>query len=304
MKIVWVAGGLGNQFFQYAFAKAYSIKNNCEVLLDISFFKNRKIVNDTSIGGQHSYYGLKLYKTKIKLATPEQCTMLKRNGSHQNTISSRKGYILKKNKKSVNSVIKEKYPGAYEPSLIDNKDSDVYFKGYMQSEKYFYKYRNELINDLTLDIPLDYKNTQMLELIRSTNSVSLHVRRGDYASIKGRSLILPISYYKNAIRFIVSNTNNPHFYVFSNDIEWVNANLQLEKKYTVIDFNPPNKGYFDLELMRNCKHNITANSSFSWWGAWLNQNPEKIVIAPNPWFEADSHRFEDIIPRSWIKIER
>lgn len=304
MQIVWVRGGLGNQLFQYAFAKAYSIKNNCEVFFDISYIKDRKLVNDISInGGQHTYYGLKLYKTRIKIATEEQCAMVKEMVAKKKNNLNVLGRLFNATEQSLNNFIKEKSPGVYDPSLFEYRDN-VYIMGYMETEKYFKQYRDEILKDLTLDIPLDTKNLKMLELIKSTNAVSIHIRRGDYLYFTGKSQILPTSYYLDAIKYIISNTESPHFFLFSNDIPWVRKNLSIDAPYTVVDINPPNKGYFDLELMRNCKHSIIANSTFSWWGAWLNESIDKIILAPKPWFFGPiNDRYREIVPESWIKIQ-
>lgn len=299
MIIVRVTDGLGNQFFQFAFAKAYSIKNNCEVLLDISYFKDKRITNDTSLGGQHSLYVLKLYKTKAKLATQEQCLKTMKIVTDQKHYGLKKILHIHRKPLSLSNVINEKKMRVYEPSLLNFK-SNAYFKGFMQTEKYFKAYRNEVLKCFELDIPLDELNSKMMAQIKSTNSVSLHIRRGDFLNLDGR--ILPLSYYKDAIRYITSKEQNLHFYIFSNDMSWVSNNLKIDAPFTIVDINKPNKGYYDLELMRNCKHNIIANSTFSWWGAWLNQNPKKVVICPLRW-NMIREITRDINPADWIKID-
>ena len=295
MVIVRIGGGLGNQFFQYAFAKSYSIKNKCEVLIDISGFKNRRVNNELSTAAPHCYYGLKLYKTKLKLATEEQCAYIKSIAAEKDKNRT----ILKK------FLVTHETPKAYliqqklaqsSPLLFDYK-GNVYFQGNFANEMLFREYRHELLKDLTLDIPLDKNNLEMLSRISSTNSVSLHIRRGDFEGTKIG--ILPISYHINAVKYILSKEKNLHFYIFSNDIDWAIDHLKIEAPYTIVDLNPPNKGYYDLELMRSCRHNIIANSTFSWWGAWLNTNPAKIVLAPRSW----EKRVPNVIPESWIRID-
>lgn len=139
--------------------------------------------------------------------------------------------------------------------------------------------------------------------IKNSNSVSLHIRRGDYVALskskKGHALC-PISYYKKAIENIAQKIHNPRFFIFSDDIQWVKENLAIKYNAEYIDFNRdyPER---DIILMKHCKHNIIANSSFSWWGAWLNENPNKIVIAPKRWMN-NLESSDDLIEPNWIKI--
>ena len=295
MNIVHVGGGLGNQFFHYAFGQAFSKKNNCEVYYDINAYKEIKLDSEKDSSKQHALYCLKLYKTKVSPATCEDCNAIKNMVTKTRKIPLLIRKTLNLQEDSFSHFIFYKPPGIYNPSLF-SLNGNFYFRGAFQSEKYFIEYRDELIKDFTLDIPLDEQNANIMNQIQSTNSVSLHIRRGDYVKINA---LLPLSYYKSAIEYIVSKEQNLHFYVFSNDVNWVKENLKIDSPFTAVDINPPNKGYYDLELMRNCKHNIIANSTFSWWGAWLNENPDKIVIAPNSYAGKNS---TDRLPDSWVKI--
>ena len=180
---------------------------------------------------------------------------------------------------------------------------NIYFEGYFQTEKYFKIFRKELLKDFSLKTELNDKNKKMLEQIKSTNAISLHVRHGDYLNLQNHFKICSLDYYKNAINLIIQKVENPHFYIFSDDIDWVRKNFNLNHHITIVDINSSNEGYFDLELMKNCKHNITANSSFSWWGAWLNENPDKIVITPKTWFVNGDEERIDRIPEDWIELE-
>ena len=141
---------------------------------------------------------------------------------------------------------------------------------------------------------------KILDLIHETNSVSLHVRRGDYVKLQHIHGLCDLDYYAHAIRFITEHLTNPHFFIFSDDIQWVTNNLKIGFSHTFVDINHGHDSAWDMWLMANCKHNIIANSSFSWWGAWLNQNPNKIVVAPAQWF-ADGQQ-TDIISDDWTKI--
>ena len=151
-------------------------------------------------------------------------------------------------------------------------------------------------------MPFDEENQLILDKILETNSVSLHIRRGDYVSLDYVNKIhgvCALDYYKRAIEYITKRVNPPHFFLFSDDIDWVVENLKMEHPFTVVDINK-GKGWLDMNLMKQCKHNIIANSSFSWWGAWLNENPQKIIIAPEKWTARKQKC--DIVPLGWVKL--
>jgi hypothetical protein len=178
--------------------------------------------------------------------------------------------------------------------------------GYWQNPKYFSNYEDEIRKDFQFIRPLDRKNLNILKQIENTDSVSVHIRRGDYIlDIKndGFHAVCPPSYCKVAVNYIKERIENPKFFVFSDDPKWVKNNLKIDNT-TYIDWNRGDMDYKDMQLMSHCKHNIIANSSFSWWGAWLNQNPNKMVIAPKRWFNAKQAKSEvkDMIPKKWIKL--
>jgi hypothetical protein len=144
-----------------------------------------------------------------------------------------------------------------------------------------------------------------MDNIKKVNSVSIHIRRGDYVTNKRHSKVFsPCShdYYSRAAKLIADQQPNPHYFVFSDDIGWAKANLEFEYPTTFVDVNDEAHSHEDMRLMSLCNHNIIANSSFSWWGAWLNVNPEKVVIAPQKWFSDYKCNTQDMIPENWIKI--
>ena len=142
----------------------------------------------------------------------------------------------------------------------------------------------------------------MLAQIDKVNAVSLHVRRGDYLLAKNMSVlgVCGLDYYKKAIEYVAKNVKNPYFFLFSDDIPWVEENLKINYPYEIVDINNGKNSFYDLWLMKNCKHNIIANSSFSWWGAWLNENPNKIVVAPKKWM--NTIKKVEVCPKDWIRI--
>jgi hypothetical protein len=174
--------------------------------------------------------------------------------------------------------------------------------GYWQTENYLIDIKDTILNDFQLKLPLRNELKEIALKISDSNSVSIHIRRGDYAQDKKTNAhhgTCSLEYYQEAIKLITEKIQNPIFYIFSDDIEWVKENLKINyPKYHV----EGNKGFEDMELMKNCKHNIIANSSFSWWAAWLNTNKEKIIIAPKNWLNNPKFDTSDVVPNSWIKI--
>ena len=265
MHIVEIRGGLGNQMFCYAFGQNFA---------DVLYDKSEYGVSEKRP------LDLELYNIKAVYATKEQTAPYITRSKFPRFI--RKWFNIPTYK----NITREKQSTLYEPELLQVKDS--YFKGYFQNENYFKHMRPKILHDLTLKKPLDEANAKLLDEIKQTNSVSIHVRRGDYFA--AGFPILGMEYYQKAIDYIAERVENPHFYVFSNDFDWVRENIKTGYAQTIVDINDESHGYYDLELMRNCKHNIIANSTFSWWGAWLNENPDKIVVSsqgdniPSEWF--------------------
>ena len=151
----------------------------------------------------------------------------------------------------------------------------------------------------------DAQSQMFSDRIQSTESVSLHVRRADYIQNALTNKIhgtCDQDYYDRAIRYIAERVIDPHFFIFSDEPEWVKENLKIDFPMTVVDCNDASRNYEDLRLMSTCKHNIIANSSFSWWGAWLNPNPDKLVITPEQWFNDKKRNTKDLIPEQWVKM--
>ena len=293
-KIVKLNGGLGNQMFQYAFALALAEKFNVEVVFDFSYFEEVKTCNKVA----SRVYELGVFNIECKEATKQDLSKIKRP-DFESKFKNKLAKIFPK-RFGINYV-REKNNYAFDKKIFKNPDY-LFYEGYFQNEKYFKHLRAALLKSFSLKAPLDANNQDILEKIKNTNSVSIHVRRGDYVSldyVKKIHGVCSLDYYKKAIEYISKNVENPYFFLFSDDIEWVIENLNIEYPYTVVDFNQ-GKGWLDMELMKNCKHNITANSSFSWWGGWLNENKNKIVITPKNW-TAKKQKC-DIIPKEWIKL--
>ena len=278
MKIVNIKGGLGNQMLQYALAyKLKKLYPSEEVLLDLKNFK----------GYNWHEYELK-YVFDVDIPTASFWQLLKvtspfslntKLGGYMHAIY----YKLGLNKKEYVEQGQSEYYGE-----VFKKKGNWYFDGYWANQDYFVDIRDEILKIFSFKRELDVQNMKLLDEIRSTNSVSLHVRRGNYLLFDIYKGICEIDYYQRAIDYINSQIENPHFFVFSNDIEWCKENLTgILKNYTFVDNNSGMSNYIDMQLMSNCMHNIIANSSFSWWGAWLNQNQKKIVVAPQRYLNID-----------------
>lgn len=179
----------------------------------------------------------------------------------------------------------------------------VYLHGYWQSERYFENIAAQLRGDLRMTTPLDEANAEMAARIgQADGSVSAHVRRGDYVGDGSYAICAP-EYYRDGVARIAEETGKAvTVFVFSNDPDWARENLELGAETVIVDINDETKGHFDLHLQTLCDHNIIANSTFSWWGAWLNENPGKRVIAPRDWFGQGKPANPDICPPDWIRL--
>lgn len=182
-------------------------------------------------------------------------------------------------------------------------DQFTFLNGYFQDPQIFNKYRADLLKIFSFKLPLIGDNATFAQYIQNTNSVSLHVRRTDYLLEFPKSVLTP-KYYLSAIEYIASKIQNPHFYIFSDSLRWVAENIKINYPHTFITSNRslPTASH-DMHLLSMCKHHIVANSSFSWWGAWLCQNPNKMILSPETWitdFNKHKRLTQNIIPENWI----
>ncbi len=180
---------------------------------------------------------------------------------------------------------------------------DLYFEGYWQSEKYFLDAASSIRTEFTVRHEPNSQNATTLQSIAACESVAVHVRRGDYVQNKKTLAfhgVLPVDYYQRAVREIQKYIQHPTYYIFSDDPVWVRANLRFVAPTVYVNHNGPKKDYEDLRLMASCKHHIIANSTFSWWGAWLAEHPGQKVIAPIQWF-ASNQDTHDLIPDRWMR---
>ena len=284
MIIIKLNGGLGNQLFQYSLGKKLSIKNKDVFKLDLS---------DFTVDNPRSY-SLGYFNIIENFASDEDINKIKKSGVWK-LVDKLKPYCKR-------SAIK--YKGYDFDQNILKLSGDFYLDGYWQSEKYFQDIEKIIKEEITLKESLPSKYTELIDKIKNSDSVSVHIRRGDYLSDKISKIyaICPIEYYYKAIEKIKESCPNPHFFIFSDDINWVKQNLNIPHPKILVSGDNETKDYEELILMSLCQHNIIANSSFSWWGAWLNQNPSKIVISPDKWFNDKIGNAKDLIPENWIKL--
>lgn len=272
--IVEIHGGLGNQMFEYAFF--LSLKEHHPwraILLDI---RNSRHVHQ---GYELPYiFGIKQYlRIKAFYAMNYFRNLLWRS-----------------------NVFSEKSPFLYDANAYC-QERGTYYKGCWQSEKYFAGIEDKIRKVFTFNESLlNERTSELSKLLKSGDVyVSLHIRRGDYID-EGR-YTCTLDYYDKAISLIKEKTENPHFVVFSDDMEWVKQELPIPNAIYV-NWNTAKDSWQDMYLMSLCQHNIIANSTFSWWGAWLNSNTEKIVIAPPMWLDQSTESI-DIIPQDWIILK-
>lgn len=268
--------------FQYALGRNLALKNNTILKFDVSELEQDKLRN----------YELAVFNISGSIAS----------------IFLRM-FIRKLNHRIISKILGQYFLYIKQQDLHFNekillKKGNIILDGYWQSENYFKEIRNIIIKDFIIKIKSDNRNKLMIEKIKNSNSVCIHIRRGDFVYNKKTNKFhgaCSLKYYYNAIEIIIKKVKNPTFFIFSDDSQWTKENLKLKYPTIYVDINSPKKGYEDLRLMSNCKHFIIANSSFSWWGAWLSNNPNKIVCAPKRWFK---NTYEgDIVPKSWIRVE-
>ena len=293
-RYIFLQGGLGNQMFQYAFYLAQKNKA-ISVKCDISMILHQNQHNGYELERLFGIYLSADQKVFLLLRSMYYCTVNKQKLIYRIAMN-----MLKKMKYKLFMDI---IPSVYIPTLLEPDGKRLFLLGYWQTEYYFSDIRNEILHVFHFNETLLSSNTEIMKSdIMSCESVSIHVRRGDYLSEENKDMyggICTAEYYQKAINLILEKLQTPIFYVFSNDMDWVRKNLDVPNP-VFVDFNQGVDSWQDMFLMSQCKHNIIANSSFSWWGAWLNQNPTKIVISPSRFI--NSNYPSDIIPEAWIRL--
>jgi hypothetical protein len=298
MEVVVAGGGLGNQMFQYAFYLAKK-KNNSNISFDSN--SNCRDHNGYMLEDLFNIYPNSGFCTKKMVRLVRKIWIFK----------GKKGFRLLSNflffmiKTIGIQAVFEKSDMTFNSEILKKRKGYCIYIGAWTTEKYFSSVRKDILNVFSFNIEkISVKSAALLQIIKNTNSVSIHIRRGDYMSENYRKAfgdVCTLYYYNQAVNMINSHIEFAMFFVFSDDIEWAKENLQIHNNTTYVDWNTGKDSWQDMFLISKCHHNIIANSTFSWWGAWLNQNCSKMVIAPNVYMRTAP--YSDIIPDEWIKID-
>ncbi len=289
MVFVRLIGGLGNQMFQYAAGLRLSIVRGVPLRLDTSGFLTTPLRE----------FSLHQFNISGKVASRRELAWFVRWPSRSSLV-----WRLAKQVGAASHALVNERHFHFDDEML-RLPATVYLNGYWQSEKYFADVADEVRAQFTLKFKLSDDARKLLAEVDGTNSVSLHVRRGDYVSdstVNRAHGVCSIEYYTAAAEMIALKLNSPSFFVFSDDPVWSQQHLRLRWPTTFVASDGTGSAHTDMRLMSSCKHHIIANSSFSWWGAWLNRNPEKIVIAPARWFKEFEADTRDLLPDSWIRI--
>jgi len=297
MVIVKLKGGLGNQMFQYAFARSIAVSNNHSLILDtITGFESDPYKRQ---------YRLNYFNINEKIASEKDLQRVRL--FRQNNVFGKalrlvdrlmplsKRFYIEDNSKNMNNKLVIR--------------GDIYLDGYWQSYKYFSPICNLLREEFSLKSNYIKINNTIRSKIYNEESVAIHFRKKDSYCV-GENVGIPVNniyknidldYYLKAIKLMNSRIFKPRYFVFTDDEKWVKENFLIEDSFEVVSGF---EDYEDMLFMSLCKHQIIANSTFSWWGAWLNHSKNKIVISPKEWFNTSppNINLEDLLPEEWIKI--
>jgi hypothetical protein len=293
--IVSLYGGLGNQLFQYAVARAISFRFNSPLVLDLTWFN--EVLHQSGMTVRK--YALAPFDLPVQLQSsttaPNKFSQIQ--STLRSLISRRLGIHFGEKRYAESSF-------RFDKDVL-NLQPPVWLSGYWQSHYYFDDVANIIRKDLSITCTLSKNSAEILKKISNTDSICVHVRRGDYVTNKSASLfhgLCTLEYYLKGVKLVTQGLKHPHGFVFSDDPEWVKANLDIGIDFTVVDVNGPDDAHQDLWLMSACKHFVIANSSLSWWGAWLGNDAEKRVIYPNRWFTDSTINTSDLFPEEWISL--
>jgi hypothetical protein len=299
MIIVRLMGGLGNQMFQYAAGRRLAYVRHVPMKLDLSFFNSQAEISPNS---SLRFYSLCQFNILEQFASTDDLELFQHAWKSTLVAKLFRG-IQKGLPLHMRSVYRQKGEG-FDQAVLE-LGGDVYLNGYWQDWRYFVDIQETIRGEFTLRKALCTENQSIAEEIKRSTAVGIHIRRGDYVSNPKTNQyhgICSLDYYHQAIKVLSQQIINPHFYIFSDEPEWVEANFQLKYPFTIMKDNGVEQDYEDMYLMSLCQHFIIANSSFSWWAAWLSPNQNKIVIGPKQWFNKKVKNRIDHFPDTWIKL--
>jgi hypothetical protein len=290
MVLIQLNGGLGNQLFQYAIGRRIAFDRGVELRFDTGAFAIQK-----------REYKLQHFNVKGSPASINEIKRFIRR--EQNPRLSMLSRLWNGKKAYYRRIIVDEQAVPFDENIL-KVPGNVFLRGYWQSQKYFKVIEPILREELTLLTPPSGLNLGLAEQIRSCTAISLHVRRGDYVTNSATNQThgtLSVEYYKTAADVILRFIPDATFFIFSDDIPWVKENLNMKSSTIFVNHNTEKTDYEDLRLMSLCQHHIIANSSFSWWGAWLNPKREKMIVAPKKWYSINVDT-KDLIPEDWMLV--
>jgi hypothetical protein len=285
MIVVELAGGLGNQMFQYAAAQACARRLSRPLLLDLRSYERDSLRR----------FELWRWQLSAKVA-----------GANDLWRFPRWGRAAARRLQALGLPIRSYYieQNFRFDSRLFQRDGSMHLTGYFQSEQYFSDCRAELLQEFTPATAIPPESARIREMISNVSSTSVHVRRGDYADNPTTAAIHGVceaSYYDSAMRTVRDVKGPQTYFVFSDDMAWAKQHLRPPGEAVFVEGNQA-RPEVDIHLMSSCAHNICANSSFSWWGAWLNPRPDKVVVAPARWFASAARDASDLVPSSWLRV--
>ena len=289
MVVVYIAAGLANKMFQYAFSCGLK-KSGLDVYLDQTSFQPEWSFEDVSLKEVFPNIDIK--------NAPEGLFRFVYKKDLLSRIYRRISIFFPDNR-----YVMEK-PFTYDKAIHEKATRNCIFCGLWQTDLYFKSCEDEVRANFAFSPFEDLRNIQLAEEMRNENSVAIHVRKGpDYIVREIWDGTCSVDYYLQAINYIKAHVANPVFYLFTDNPVWVKENIK-NLDYKLVDWNPVSgkQSFRDMQLMACAKHNIIANSTYSWWGAWLNSNPQKIVIAPKTWFNPKIEKAPYIVPKKWIRL--
>ncbi len=288
MIVVRLCGGLGNQLFQYATGRRLADMHKTELVFDLDWYER------TPSSNTRRKYELGHYPIQARTTDRTEAWWCR---LHSTRFLGRVAFLPRRWK----NVMEQSFD--FDSTVLQLPDN-VYLNGYWQSHRYFEDVASVVRAEATPLPPAGPLDVAVKEEISATEAVSVHVRRGDYVTQRAAAAVhgtCSLDYYRAALTELASVVRNPHFFIFSDDGEWVRRNLLPPGPYTFVDHNGAEAAFQDLHLMSLCKHHVIANSSFSWWGAWLNPREGKVVVCPKDWF-ADKRQTRTLTPSTWIRL--
>jgi hypothetical protein len=293
MIIVRMTGGLGNQMFQYAAALCLAEMRRTETRFDLTWFDAYQLHQGFELG---KVFGM-------PIPAPSEADYRRVLGWMGHPRLRR--HLWRRSVRPIrpaNFVVEPHF--RFWPAFHD-LPADVFLDGFWQSEKYFLPAVNRIRSVFRFPLPLTGRNRELADRMTACSSVAVHVRRGDFVrdpAINAVHGLSSLEYYEAGIRRLLDRVQDPHFFFFSDDMDWVRANLRIDRPCSHVDHNRGAESFNDMHLMSLCRHHIIANSSFSWWGAWLGENPSQQVIAPARWFRQEDIDTTDLLPERWTRL--